>query len=258
MSDLPPPPPPPHGFTPPPPGDFAPPPPGYVAYGGPGAVMQGIEPTAGIAKAIVVLMAVSVPLYILNIFDTITAIDDAKQFLRDGGNGTFQTSTGLGALASFLVLPTGILTMIWMFRMAKNLRVIGRPGATWGPGWGIGGWFVPPAYVYVVPWLMFRELWKGSDPDVAPYDPNWKKGSVDPLITVWWVTFGLLPLAGLVSSVGMFASITSLDSRDAAQRLEDFGTITIALAALQVVNAVIYLFVVRRLSARHLAATSPR
>ena len=55
--------------------------------------------------------------------------------------------------------------MIWMFKMAKNVRALGRQGLRYAPGWAIGGWFVPPCVLYVVPWLMFRELWKASDPE---------------------------------------------------------------------------------------------
>ena len=68
----------------------------------------------------------------------------------------------LGSLVGLLVIPIAVLTIIWMFRMAGNLRQLGRTGATWAPGWAIGGWFCPPCAIYAIPWLMFRELWRGS------------------------------------------------------------------------------------------------
>ena len=54
--------------------------------------------------------------------------------------------------------------MIWMYRMAANHRALQRNG-TWAPGWAIGGWFLPPGGLYIIPFLMFRELWKASDPN---------------------------------------------------------------------------------------------
>ena len=80
--------------------------------------------------------------------------------------------------------------------MAANLRKLGRPGQTWAPGWGIASWFVPPCFVYAVPWLMFKELWRGSDPGVPPGDPSWKQrpvpatdhglvGAVRPCAVAW-------------------------------------------------------------------------
>ena len=43
----------------------------------------------------------------------------------------------------------GVVFIIWQFRHAKNAQVLGARGGL-GPGWAIGGWFIPLAN-YVLP-----------------------------------------------------------------------------------------------------------
>jgi Domain of unknown function (DUF4328) len=243
-------------FPPPPPSNLNPPP-GYVAYGGPGAVPQGLQPIGGLSKALVVLMIIMVPVQLLTVLNTITVTDRAKEFINgEISESKFEESYsgGLASLAGLIVIPVAVITMIWMFRMAKNLRALGRTGATFGPGWGIAGWFVPPCAVYVVPWLMFRELWKGSDPE-AGGNQNWKSGKVSPLVTLWWVLYGLLPIVGFATAASLISGIQDLDAQDLADQYDKFATINIVLGVIRIGTAVVYLLLVRQLSARHMKAT---
>ncbi len=248
MTDLPPPPPP----------NLAPPP-GYVAYGGPNSAGGPFQRIRGISKALVVLMAIVVPAQIANVFSTIDTADDARKFLRGEISEADFTDAGgvsFGQLAGLLVIPVAVLTIIWMYRMAQNLRLLGRTDATWAPGWAIGGWFAPPCAIYAIPWLMFRELWKGSDPSVAPHDPTWKQGRVAPILNVWWVLYGLLPLVGFVSTANLVSQIRDTDDAEKlAENLDEFATLNTGLAVVSIVTAIVYLLLIRQLSERHMAAT---
>lgn len=233
------------------------PPPGYVAYGGPGDA-SGFQATRGVSKAMVVLLWIYLPLQLLTIAGQFRINRKAKDFLKGRITETdFKDalSKNAGAAVGLLVIPIAVLTMIWMFRMAANLRRYGRPGQTWGPGWAIGGWFLPPFVVYAIPWLMFRELWKGSDPAVAQNDPNWKRGTVNPLINLWWVVYGLLPLVGFVSAAGVNGALRTGTTRSLAERLRDFGWLNVVLTLIGMVATVVYLSVVRALTARHTQLT---
>ena len=248
MTDLPPPPPPNMG-----------PPPGYVAYGGSGAAPRSTQGIGGLAKALVVLLIIMIPTQILGVFSTISINNKAKDLL-DGRISTSEfedaTQANLGSLGGLLVLPVAVLTIIWMYRMASNLRALGRNG-TWAPGWAIGGWFVPPCVLYVVPWLMFKELWRGSDPDVRPGDPSWKNGPVSPLVTVWWVMYGLLPLVGVFTAASVVTQFTSSDAdiRELAEQYDKFAAINLAMGVIAIGTTAVYLMLVRQLSARHMRAT---
>jgi Domain of unknown function (DUF4328) len=254
MSDFPSPPPPP----PPPPPNMGPPP-GYVAYGGPGAAMSGsFSKVGGICKALVVLLIIFIPLQLLGVIGLIQLSGKAQDFL-DGtiseNEFTDATSTNLSSLSGLLIIPIAVLTMIIMFRMAKNLRVLGRSGATWAAGWAIGGWFCPPCAIYAIPWLMFRELWRGSDAEVPPNDPSWKTRPVSPLVNIWWVLYGLVPLIGLATSASFVSNLGDFDAREVAQNFDDFLMINIVLALVGAATAGVYLVMIRQLTARHMAAT---
>ena len=57
------------------------PPPGYVAYGGPGAHAGAFQGVGGLARAMVVLLWIYLPLQVLTIFDQIRLRREAKRFL---------------------------------------------------------------------------------------------------------------------------------------------------------------------------------
>ncbi len=235
------------------------PPPGYVSYGGPGSAMpQVFQRIKGLSKAIDVMLMINLPLQAIGIVGLFQIQGKARDFL-DGeiSRSDFADSTrvNLNSLAGLLVLPIAVLTIIVMYRMSQNLRSLGRPGASWSPGWAIGGWFCPPCAIYAIPWLMFRELWRGSDPSIAPNDPTWKQRPVSALVNVWWVLYGLVPLIGFATAAGVVSNITSTDEEEIAQRLVDFAAINIVLSIVGIVTTVVFLLMMRQLTSRHMQAT---
>jgi len=257
MSDMPPPPPP---HIPPPPS--AAPPPGTGMGGGYGFAQQPLQRVASIAKAITVLLWISLPLQAVGLATSFTVLDRARKFL----DGTIDEDAFLdasvstiGSAASILTLPIAILTFVWMYRMATNLRTLGRQGLSWSPRWAIGGWFTPPC-VFVVPWLVFKELWRASDPEIAPYDTSWKQRPVSPLVNAWWVLYGLVPLLNIITGVQTIADLPQLidendTARTTAQNYVDTFSVSIVVGVASIAATVVYLMLVSRLTARHTACT---
>jgi Domain of unknown function (DUF4328) len=248
---------------PPPPTTFSAPP-GYVAYGGPGAAMpSSFQRIKGLAKAIDVLLIISIPLQALGIVGLFQIRAKARDFLAGNISRTdFSDAAGanLSSLSGLLVVPIAVLTIITMYRMAANLRRLGRSDARWAPGWAIAGWFCPPCAIYVIPWLMFRELWRGSDPAVPAFDGSWKQGRVPPLVDVWWVLYGLVPLLGIfaVGNIGAVRAFGDVDWDEIARTTIDRHTFTVVLAVISIVTTVVYLVMMRQLTARHMSATRER
>lgn len=233
------------------------PPPGYVAYG---AQNQGgygsFQNVRGIARTIGILIMILIPVQVISLI----VFNSVRQKANDLLNGNltdseFKNSIGtsgvVSVVSSGLMLAIAVLTVIWMFRMAKNQRELGRAG-TWGPGWAVGGWFVPPCVLYVVPYLMLRDLWKSSDPDS---NPDWRSNRVGAIVHLWWVLFGLVPILFLTVTFSSF----DLTSKTTDQRARDFdksANITMLSNAVSIATAVVYLLLVRQLTARHAQTTN--
>lgn len=258
MSDMPPPPP----HIPPPPST---PPPGMGAGHGLGFGQRPLQRITAIAQAIAVLLWISLPLQVLGVVGSFSVLDKANQFL-DGtiDEDAFLSANvqSLGSLASILTLPIGILTIVWMYRIATNLRALGRQGLSWAPGWAIGGWFTPPC-VFVVPWLVLKELWRASDSDIAPYDTSWKQRPVSPLVNAWWVLYGLVPLLNIITGVQAIASLPQLldegeSATVTAENFVDGFAISLVVSIASVAATVVFLLLVRRLTERHAACTGER
>jgi len=158
---------------------------------------------------------------------------------------------GLLLLASQIALI--VVTMIWLFRIAKNHQALGRR-LTWAPGWAIGGWFLPPI-VYVIPTLMLRESWKAADPDVPAGDERWKSSSDSPLLWIWAALYVVIPLLFIVLGLRQQFGMMSTEARDVAESIDDHRSLLVAQSIVVVLAAVAWGLFVRALTTRHAALT---
>jgi hypothetical protein len=186
------------------------------------------------------------------------AIDEAEDYLagtisEDDFVAAYAPAVLIGLVQTATFVALIVVTMVWMRRVATNHKQLGRTG-TWGPGWAIGGWFLPPFVLYVIPWLMFRELWKASDPSVPVGDERWRNGSVSRVVDVWWVLYGLAPIALLVlqgaRAIGG-GSISSTGTEGLAEQVRDGFASSMVAGVLSLAAAIAYAAMVTGLSARH-------
>jgi hypothetical protein len=147
-----------------------------------------------------------------------------------------------------LLLATTVVVVIWMFRIAANHRTLHR-GGTWGPGWAIGGWVLPPM-LFVIPFLMFRELWKASDPN-TPIGSEWRTNRVPAIVPVWFIVYSLLPLAILISQGTSTITGFGNQERTMAEGIVENGTITMITALVSIAGAVAFGILARGLTSRH-------
>lgn len=140
-----------------------------------------------------------------------------------------------------IALITAVVFITWMWRAAKNNQALGRQRPRFGPGWAIGGWFIPIAN-FVIPVLIMQDLWRGSDQSIARDDMRWKIADRSALVGWWW---GLLlasrALYGVGNSVGDNGGLANVRSGIGVQTV---GT------AVTIVAAVLAILVVRRLTER--------
>lgn len=242
---------------PPPPSSMAPPP-GYAAYQASNWQSQ-LRRIGGLAKAILILLAVAAVGQVLALATTGAARDAARDFLRDGDEDAFNESMLGSSLISSLLLSAAtlalaIVSVIWLFRVASNHRSLGRR-LTWAPGWAIGGWFLPP-FLFIIPFLMLRESFKASTPTVAPGDESWRQAEESPQPWVWLIAYGIAPvIVGLIGSFQLFGGIGG-EPEDVADRILDTGVgITVLQSVVGIIGVVAWGWLVRSLTARHVQLT---
>lgn len=212
-----------------------------------------LKRVGGIGRAATILVAGTGLLSVVAVLVARLVVDDAEAFLDDEiGRDEFLEAVTPYALLSFLqsvaLLASAIVVIVWMRRVAANLRTLHR-GTTWGPGWAIGGWFAPPI-LFVIPYLTFREMWKASDPDV-PVGGEWRSGSVSPVVTAWFVVFGVVQAVLQIAQLGeTFAGFGAGEDALAEQITGDV-TIPVVAAVTDVVAAALFVTMAMQLTARH-------
>ena len=232
-------------------------PPSYPTYpvGGPDA--PRLRRLGRLVTALVVLTGVAAVANLVASILSATAVGEAQDYLagtidEDTFIDAYTPAVAMGALQSLAFLAVIVLTIIWLHRVLWNHRALDRTG-TWGPGWAIGGWFLPPFVVYVIPFLVLREAWRGSDPDIPIGDDRWKRAPVPVVLTVWWVVYGLAPivLIALQGRAAISRGVESSDSENLAEAVRDQVGLSFASSALTIVAAVAWIAIVRGISARH-------
>ena len=230
--------------SPPPPAWQPPPPPGAPypssAYGASGyAPSPTVQTTKGLTTALTVLLVVA----------SLTALFAAFAFFHraalvdDPGNlfdvGKLQDvkdadDTVGGAVALFMItaLATGVVWIIWQFRVAKNAELLRGPQGL-PSGWAIGGWFVPFGN-FALPQLQLLQAARASDPDLPQGQPA-AAGRAPSTIVAWWVVFDvawLLFWIGRVTRPNEHELVGSIDDFIRADRISGVSALVFVAAGI--------------------------
>jgi hypothetical protein len=233
---------------PPPPPDLAPPP-GYAAYSGRPNRVRTIVTFRNIILGLLVLIALS---GIYQLFQIPGLVDKSKDFLAgriDADTYRDETGSAVAAIQALPSLACIVLSILWLHNLMRAHVELGRRG-TWGPGWAIGGWFLPPLVLYVIPMLVLGETWKAADPSVPLGDDSWRRGRVHPVLWVWWLLYGIAPLVFLVAGLRQQFGNLGADEEDIAKSFVDnsgtlYGQAIVTLLAAGAWAGVVYLWTAR-------------
>jgi hypothetical protein len=237
------------------PGDRPPPPPPPDLLPPPGSVPT--RRIGGIATASTVLVALTALFGLAYAVMNALAVDDARAYL-DGVTTEDEFISAYGGALTVQLLQTlsqvaaGVLSVLLMFRITSNHRDLGRD-SFWGPAWAVAGWFVPPLILYVIPFLVLRQMWKASDPG-----PDWRSSRVPPVVGIWFVLYGIAPLAVVAAQGfgGMGGVGAGTDS--VAELVVDQQSAIWGAGVLGVLGAGAWIVLVRAITERHTALTAER
>ena len=85
-----------------------------------------------------------------------------------------------GLLQLPVVLTTGIVFLMWIYRANRNARGLGAEGMTFTPGWSVGWFFIPIANLWK-PFQAMKEIWQASADPAA-----WRSQKPPSLLSTWW------------------------------------------------------------------------
>jgi hypothetical protein len=230
-----------------------------VAYGGPAEFAR----IGGLTKALLALTGVSAAVAVVSAITQYGLRDKADAYIADptaletSFKNSLTSYNTVGAVAMVTSIVSLVVTVLWTFRMAKNVAALDRPNASFRPAATIAVNVLGSCTLGVLQFMMWKELWRGSDPDGAPGDLEWKKKPYPSIILIYLafsVAAGVLGLtAGAIA--GINSATSSNKTLDLAKNLHNHFPTLLASGLLAAGAMVCFFVLVRQLGTRHMQAT---
>ncbi|WP_030708931.1 MULTISPECIES: DUF4328 domain-containing protein [Streptomyces] len=174
------------GTRPPLPGGLMTPVPGPGGWG----VATLPRSPVGLARAVTALLgvviaadlfAIATGLHLRGLWQQVEADGALNVYVGDGR--TAETLYGIAALSQGVaLLATGVVFIIWFHRTRRNAEVFDPSVQRMGPGWAVGGWFVPIANFWF-PYRVASGVWEAS----AHTRPDGGRRTVPRTpLNLWW------------------------------------------------------------------------
>jgi hypothetical protein len=171
----------------------------------------------GLSGTVAGLWWVAAVAYGVSAFMLATVWSNWSAYMNGDGTFTALWASDPGALdsaswASLSMWVAGILFIVWLYKAYRSGESRGAEGRRWGPGWAIGGWFIPLANL-VIPKMVVNEIDRMSNPDAGepPIDDRWKRLPRMRSSDAWWLLL-LLGTAAYWTGWGLYYSTPTFDS----------------------------------------------
>jgi len=180
------------------------------------------------------------------------------------GDGTFAAlfrsdprAFDSAAWSSLITWIAGILFIVWLYKAYRSAESRGAAGRRWGPGWAVGGWFIPLANL-VIPKMVVNETDRMSNPDCGspPIEDRWKQLPRMRKSDAWWLLL-LLGTATYWTGWGLYYSIPNFDAAATGTGYALMGIGQAVLTAAAALAGSIAITIGRRLRRPHPNAPMP-
>ncbi|MFE7480067.1 DUF4328 domain-containing protein [Streptomyces sp. NPDC057552] len=166
--------------------------------------------------------------------------DPAVLGSRGQGAEVLYVVVGGAQLAAFLA--TAVVFVIWFHRTRRNAEVFDLSAHTMGPGWAVGGWFVPVANFWF-PYRVAAGSWRAS----SPVDPEGVRLPVSRVpLNLWWAAWAVSLILDRVAA-------RMWDRAEEPGEIVDSLALVMAADALDIVAAVLAVLFVRALTRMQVA-----
>jgi hypothetical protein len=163
----------------------------------------------------------------VNRLSKLDAFEEFATFARlDALNDADELADGMSNILSLLMLAVFVVLIVHLYRASKNTDLWDRTSRTWGPGWAIGGWFIPLAN-FVIPFLVVRDIWRRTP---EPRDGSEPGGGI---LVFWWVCFAVGVVAAQID-----VSPDTIEEFRAQDWAHIVGAVLLAVSALPLVRIV--------------------
>ncbi|MFC4606628.1 DUF4328 domain-containing protein [Streptomyces maoxianensis] len=204
----------------------------------------GLRSPVGLSYAVVGLLGFAVAADVFSLF-TAVRLSSLTATVRDGGFEAYldedlkQADALMGVAGGLQVIAlvaTAILFITWFRRVRGNAGIFAPDLQQRGPGWAIGGWFVPIGNMFI-PRGIAANIWAASRQD--PYGTG--KQEPHTVINIWWIAWLAAHLLTQVAG-SQYESSRTPDAYKAA------ATALIVAYLVDIVAALLAILVVRRLT----------
>lgn len=211
---------------------------------GPGSRGAGAWPRSpvGLSRAVTALLGcviasdlfvIGTGLHLRGLWEGL-ASDESLNIYTGPGLRAQQLHDHAGTAQTGAFLATSVLFILWFHRARRNAEVFESGVQRMGPGWAVGGWFVPVANLWF-PYRVACGIWEAS---ARPHpDGGWRTVHKTTL-NLWWGGWILSLLASRIA-------VSRWNRAQEPEQVSDAAALVAAADALDLVAAVLAIVFVR-------------
>ncbi|WP_411081974.1 DUF4328 domain-containing protein [Streptomyces sp. cmx-18-6] len=173
-------------------------------------------------------------------------VDDGDRAVPGSQGVRAERFSSLAETAQAAVLvATAVVFIVWFHRTRRNAEVFDPGAQKTGPGWSVGGWFVPIANFWI-PCRVAHGIWTGS----APTGPEGDRLAVSRApLHLWWGAWVGAVLFGRFAARTAERAEGPEEIAEAAALVVDSGAVDVAAA----VSAVLFVRTLTRMQVERAA-----